>query len=126
MHGRTATPGLIDAHGHFADGGTNELSHVNLSQARSIAEVRALIETKLKTLKPGEWLEGDGWDEGKLKELRYIYASDLDSIAPDNPVWLTHTTGHLWRRQHCSPAPRSHHGSNCQSSGRYHRSQTVR
>ena len=24
LHGRTATPGLIDSHGHFADGGVNE------------------------------------------------------------------------------------------------------
>ncbi len=94
LHGRTATPGLIDAHGHFADGGTSELYHINLSQVRSIDEVRALVETKVKTLQPGQWLEGDGWDEGKLHEQRYVLASDLDSISPANPVWLIHTTGH--------------------------------
>src|SRR5438874_939105 len=33
LHGRTASPGLIDTHGHFADGGVNELYHVNLSEA---------------------------------------------------------------------------------------------
>ena len=94
LHGRTATPGLIDAHGHFADGGTSELYNVNLSQVRSISEVRTLVQAKIKTVKPGDWLTGDGWDEGKLKELRYIYASDLDDISPHNPVWLVHTTGH--------------------------------
>jgi predicted amidohydrolase YtcJ len=35
-----------------------------------------------------------GWDEGKLAERRYIYAADLDTVAPVNPVWLVHTTGH--------------------------------
>jgi predicted amidohydrolase YtcJ len=45
-------------------------------------------------VKPGEWVRGSGWDEGKLAERRYITAADLDKVAPDNPVWLEHTTGH--------------------------------
>ena len=94
LRGRTATPGLIDAHGHFADGGSSELYKINLTNARSIAEIRTLVQAKTKSIKRGAWISGDGWDEGKLKELRYIYASDLDSISPDNPVWLVQTTGH--------------------------------
>jgi hypothetical protein len=85
LHGRTATPGLIDAHGHFADGGVNELYHLDLSKAASIAEVRALVQQKVATLKPGEWLLGDGWDESKLAELRYLHAADLDGLTPQNP-----------------------------------------
>lgn len=53
-----------------------------------------LVEEKAKTLKPGDWIVGAGWDEGKLEELRYIYSSDLDKVSPDNPVWLMHTMGH--------------------------------
>lgn len=94
LHGETATPGLIDTHGHFASGGVDELYHVDLSKAASIAEVVHLIGERAKTLKPGEWVEGDGWDEGKLRELRYVYAADLDPVTPNNPVWLLHTTGH--------------------------------
>ena len=37
---------------------------------------------------------GAGWDEGKLAERRYLLASDLDKVTPNNPVWLMHTTGH--------------------------------
>jgi hypothetical protein len=33
LHGRTATPGLIDSHGHYSDGGINELYTVNLNCA---------------------------------------------------------------------------------------------
>jgi predicted amidohydrolase YtcJ len=43
---------------------------------------------------PGTWVRGGGWDEGKLKERRYITAADLDKAAPEHPVYLTHTTGH--------------------------------
>ena len=52
------------------------------------------VKRKAASLKPGEWVRGSGWDEGKLAELRYLYASDLDAVSPKNPVWLTQTTGH--------------------------------
>src|SRR5271155_1238019 len=39
LQGRTATPGLIDSHAHIAAGGVNELFHVDLSDAASVAEV---------------------------------------------------------------------------------------
>ena len=94
LHGRTATPGLIDSHAHFADGGVNQMYHLDLGGATGIDDVVRRVKEKAATLKPGEWLLGYGWDEGKLAELRYIYASDLDQVTPNNPVWLTHTTGH--------------------------------
>ena len=94
LHGRTATPGLIDSHGHFADGGVNELYHVDFSDVARIDDVLRKVRERVSQLKPGEWLLGDGWDEGKLDEHRYLYAADLDTLTPNNPVWLAHTTGH--------------------------------
>jgi predicted amidohydrolase YtcJ len=94
LHGRTATPGLIDSHAHIAEGGVDELYHVHLSDASSVAEVVRRVREGIAALKPGEWLQGDGWDEGKLAERRYVTAADLDGVSPRNPVWLTHTTGH--------------------------------
>jgi predicted amidohydrolase YtcJ len=94
LHGRTATPGLIDAHGHFADGGVSELYAVDLRDAANIDDVVRRVRARAATLKPGAWLVGSGWDEGKLADHRYVYASDLDKAAPNNPVWLLHTTGH--------------------------------
>ena len=94
LHGRTATPGLIDSHGHFADGGVNDLYDVGLSDAASIEDIVQRVRERATTLKPGEWVLGSGWDEGKLSDHRYVFASDLDKGAPNNPVWLTHTTGH--------------------------------
>jgi predicted amidohydrolase YtcJ len=94
LHGRTATPGLIDSHAHIAEGGVDELYHVHLSDASTVAEVVRRVKAGIAALKPGEWLQGDGWDEGKLAERRYVTAADLDGVSAHNPVWLTHTTGH--------------------------------
>jgi predicted amidohydrolase YtcJ len=92
LHGRTATPGLIDAHLHFAD--VDPMYSLDVSHARSIADVQKAVRDGVAKSKPGEWIQGHGWDEGKLAERRYLYASDLDQAAPRNPVWLVHTTGH--------------------------------
>src|SRR5579863_8191941 len=94
LHGRTATPGLIDSHAHIAEGGVDEVFHVPLTDAKSIAEIQKRVAAKAATMKPGEWIEGAGWDEGKLAEKRLPTAADLDAVAPNNPVWLMHTTGH--------------------------------
>jgi predicted amidohydrolase YtcJ len=94
LQGRTVTPGLIDTHAHIADGGVAELYGVKLSDAASVAEIVARVKAKIALAKPGEWVTGSGWDEGKLAEHRYVTAADLDPVSPHNPVWLLHTTGH--------------------------------
>jgi len=94
LHGKTATPGLIDTHAHIAEGGVEELYGVKLSDATSVSEIVSRVKAKVALMKPGEWITGSGWDEGKLAERRYVTAADLDKVAPNNPVWLMHTTGH--------------------------------
>lgn len=94
LAGRAATPGLIDSHVHFSAVG--ELFSVNLSDTgvASIDDVRARVAAQVAKSAPGGWIRGSGWDEGKLAEKRYVTAADLDAVAPNNPVWLTQTTGH--------------------------------
>ncbi|HMK86132.1 MAG TPA: amidohydrolase [Steroidobacteraceae bacterium] len=94
LNGRTATPGLIDSHAHIAEGGVEALYHVDLSDASTVSEVVHRVSEALTRLKPGEWLQGYGWDQGKLAERRYLFAADLDAVSPDNPLWLMHTSGH--------------------------------
>ena len=90
LAGRTATPGLIDTHVHFSE----SADALDLGDARSMDDVIVKVRARAATVPPGTWVRGGGWDEGKLKERRYITAADLDKAAPDHPVYLTHTTGH--------------------------------
>src|SRR5579862_3856003 len=94
LGGRTATPGLIDSHAHVAAGGASLVTSINLSETSSVAQIVELVRARAARAKPGEWIQGDGWDEGKLSEHRYVTAADLDAVAPNNPVWLEQTTGH--------------------------------
>lgn len=94
LHGRTATPGMIDTHSHYAEAGAEDLYLIKLDAVPSIAEIVTLVKERVAAAKPGEWVRGRGWDEGKLAEHRYIYSSDLDAVSPNNPVLLTNTTGH--------------------------------
>jgi predicted amidohydrolase YtcJ len=94
LHGRTATPGLIDTHAHIAEGGLDELLSIQLGDATSIAEIARRVQERAAHLRAGEWILGAGWDEGKLAEHRYVLAGDLDAAAPNNPVWLEQTSGH--------------------------------
>jgi predicted amidohydrolase YtcJ len=92
LHGRTATPGLIDTHCHFDESGA--IYSIDLSDAAKLDDVLQRVREKAASLKPGEWITGGGWDEGKLAERRLIQAADLDKAAPQNPVWLFQTMGH--------------------------------
>ncbi len=96
LAGKAVTPGLLDAHVHFADGGANRIYQLDLSYpgVASILDVRGAVAEQVGRLQDGEWVRGGGWDEGKLEELRYIYATDLDEISGGHPVWLQHTMGH--------------------------------
>jgi predicted amidohydrolase YtcJ len=96
LSGRTVTPGLLDAHVHFASGGVQRLYVLDLSfpAVKSVEDVARAVRERAAKLPPGEWIEGRGWDEGKLAERRLITARDLDRAAGDHPAYLTQTTGH--------------------------------
>jgi predicted amidohydrolase YtcJ len=94
LGGRAVTPGLIDTHVHFTE--VDALFNVDLSDPAiaKMDDILARVAAQVAKTKPGEWIRGRGWDEGKLAERRHITAADLDKVAPNNPVWLTNTTGH--------------------------------
>ena len=93
LGGRAVTPGLIDAHVHFTRGRRALQRRFERPEPRSMKTLEA-VATRVAKARPGEWIQGQGWDEGKFKERRYLTAADLDKVAPANPVWLTQTTGH--------------------------------
>ncbi|MEO7085072.1 MAG: amidohydrolase [Gemmatimonadaceae bacterium] len=96
LKGLTVTPGLLDAHAHFSSGGVSRLFGLDLSypEVKNMADVARKVGARVARAAPGDWITGEGWDEGKLDEHRYIRAADLDAVSPNNPVYLTQTTGH--------------------------------
>jgi predicted amidohydrolase YtcJ len=92
LDGRTATPGLIDTHLHVSP--PSDQLDLSDPDIQTIADLQERLRAAVAGHQPGEWVRGRGWDEGKLDERRFLRASDLDVVSPDNPVWLTHTTGH--------------------------------
>jgi predicted amidohydrolase YtcJ len=96
LKGQTVTPGLLDAHAHFQSGGVQRLFVLDMSfpAVKSIEDVGRAVRAQAEKLADKAWVEGRGWDEGKLDERRLITARDLDRAAGDHPVYLTQTTGH--------------------------------
>lgn len=96
LGGRTATPGLIDAHAHFSTGGLLRLTHLDLSypQVQSVADIVRLAGERAAATAPGAWVLGRGWDEGKLSERRLPRAADIDAATGAHPAWFVQTSGH--------------------------------
>ncbi|HSD16105.1 MAG TPA: amidohydrolase [Thermomonas sp.] len=89
----TVVPGLIDAHAHVGGLGLAMLS-ADLVGTRDKAGILQRLRAHEKTLEPGEWLIGGGWDQNDWPEQRFPTAADLDAAFPDRPVWLARVDGH--------------------------------
>ena len=85
LKGRAVIPGLMDNHLHGAGGGPG----VDLSRARSMADVNAALQARVQASKPGDVIVSNSdWHEAQLKEQSLPLRDDLDRVAPQNPVVL--------------------------------------
>ena len=83
LGGRTVVPGLAENHFHSACGGAG----VDLSGARTLAEVLSAIATAVRAAAPGAVVvTNSDWHEAQLAEQRLLLPRDLDAVAPDHPV----------------------------------------
>ena len=93
LKGKLVTPGFNDAHIHFAGVGL-ALLRVDLVGSQTLDEAKRRIAAKIKELPKGAWVLGRGWDH-TLWNNRLPTRQDLDTIAPDNPVFLQRVDGHI-------------------------------
>jgi hypothetical protein len=93
--GRTVVPGFNDAHLHLFSL-IRKLLSIDLSPAavRSIAAIKEAIRRKAEKTPPGTWLSGTGYNEFYLAEKRCPTRWDIDDVAPDHPVVLSHRSLH--------------------------------
>lgn len=94
--GRTALPGLIDAHGHVLSLGQQRLQ-ANLRDSPSVAAALARVNTFAAANPRDPWVIGRGWNQALWADKQFPTAKDLDSIVSDRPAALTRVDGHaLW------------------------------
>lgn len=91
--GETVIPGMVDAHAHFA-GLAETLRSVDLTGTRSQAEAVARVVARAKTLPPGTWIQGRGWDQNAWGDTRFPTHDPLSAAVPGHPVYLTRVDGH--------------------------------
>ncbi|MCC6313741.1 MAG: amidohydrolase [Thermomicrobiales bacterium] len=96
LGGRTATPGLNDAHAHPMGVGF-ALLDLDLAPERNAA-IPDLLEhvRRAAAERPrGTWIVGRGYDQALLTERRHPTRADLDAVAPDHPVLLLRMCHHI-------------------------------
>ena len=99
LQGALAIPGIIESHGHFNGIGQAKLG-LDLMPTTSWDEIVAMVAEAVKKAKPGEWIVGRGWHQEKWTARPepavegFPTHASLDRVSPDNPVVLTHASGH--------------------------------
>ena len=99
LKGATMVPGLIEGHGHFMGLGYAKM-RLDLSTVSSYDELVDMVSGAVAEAKPGEWILGRGWHQSKWEPVPvplvkgFQTHDKLSAISPNNPVWLTHASGH--------------------------------
>ncbi|WP_428667083.1 amidohydrolase [Runella sp.] len=100
LGGKTVTPGFIDGHSHFMSFGRASMANLNpppVGNVRKIADLVSELQAfkAQKGIKDGEWIRGFGYDVDQLAEKRHPNKEDFDAAFPNNPVVITHVSGHM-------------------------------
>lgn len=99
LHGQLAIPGFIEGHGHFTGVGEFRMG-LDLREARTWDDIVAQVARAARQAKPGEWIVGRGWHQSKWTKVPepnvegFPLHESLDKASPNNPVVLTHASGH--------------------------------
>ncbi len=92
-HGGLVLPGFADGHTHFVDGGF-QLASLDLRDAATPQEFVRRVAAFAKTRQPGQWILGGDWDHTLWPGQPLPRREWIDSITPDNPVFLSRVDGH--------------------------------
>jgi len=93
----TIVPGFIDCHNHSP--GETLLYEVVVGNPYevefvSIASIIEKLRAKAQQSQPGFWVEGQLFDDTKVKDQRQLNIHDLDQVSTEHPVSVTHRGGH--------------------------------
>jgi len=93
--GRTVVPGFNDAHLHLFSF-VRKLLSIDLSPAwvRSVEDIKEAVRKKAQATPPGGWISGTDYNEFYLEGGRVPTRRDLDEVAPNHAVVLSHRSLH--------------------------------
>lgn len=100
LQGKTLTPGFIDGHSHFMSLGRSKSVNVSAPPVGNVKNIADLVNEiqkykKANNIGDGEWISAFGYDQDQLAEKRHPTKEDLDAAFPNNPITLTHVSGHM-------------------------------
>jgi predicted amidohydrolase YtcJ len=91
MKGRRVLPGLIDNHLHIIRGGLNFNMELRWDGVRSLADAMAMLKRQVAITPPPQWVRVvGGFSEHQFVEKRLPTIEELNTVAPDTPVFLLH------------------------------------
>ena len=99
LEGQLAVPGFIESHGHFLGVGNAQMQ-LNLMDVQNWEEIVAMVAAAVEEAQPGQLIRGRGWHQEKWNPLPernvegFPLHDQLSEVSPDNPVLLTHASGH--------------------------------
>ena len=93
----TVVPGFIDCHNHAV--GIELLYETSVGNPFEVefVTIEGIVEklrAKARATSPGYWVEGDFFDDTKVKGGRVLTVHDLDEVSRDLPVAVHHRGGH--------------------------------
>jgi predicted amidohydrolase YtcJ len=100
IDGQAVLPGFIDAHGHFPSSGLIEKHFVDLNSppigpVKTIEDIVSRLKEKAANTPPGIWIQGRGYDDTLVQEMRHPTRWDLDRASTEHPIYIGHISGHL-------------------------------
>lgn len=91
LAGRTAIPGLNDSHLHLIRGGLNYNLELRWDGIPSLAMALQMLREQAQRTPPGQWVRVvGGWSEFQFAERRLPTLDELNTAAPDTPVFILH------------------------------------
>ncbi|VWC79660.1 amidohydrolase [Burkholderia contaminans] len=97
LNGRTAIPGLIDAHLQAIRGGTHFNLELRWDGVPSLAAALDLLHRQAERTPAPHWVRvGGGWTALQFAEKRGPTVAELNAIAPDTPVFVRHLGDSAW------------------------------
>ncbi|HSF18156.1 MAG TPA: amidohydrolase [Vicinamibacteria bacterium] len=99
LDGNLALPGFIEGHGHFMSLGNAKMI-LDLTRVKDWNEIVTMVGDAVQNVEPGVWIQGRGWHQEKWSSVPPGAVDGLPNhmglseVSPENPVILTHASGH--------------------------------